>query len=74
VGADDITLIYMATDIFGTLVLLDTIWVKLEGHGHRSKFKFTGENVVKVGGATSSEDFLVRTKDLWQKSTNNNHR
>jgi len=32
------------TYIFAVLFHLDTIWVKFDGQGHRSKFKVTGWN------------------------------
>ena len=42
------------TYIFGAMIPTDTIQVRLEGHGRRSKFTVTGENVARPVGATSS--------------------
>jgi len=53
-AGNNVSTIYMTSD-FGTVVYLDTIWVKFEGQGHRSKFKVT--NIAKVIGVV--RDFYL---------------
>ena len=47
------------TYVFGTLIYLDTVWVRFEGQGHKSELQVAGGKAAKVVGATSSDGFLV---------------